>query len=65
MSETAIEPSPTALADVRATLLQHTLDDAREIAAAALSASDAASARVAAERAATRKNTAAPTAATR
>ncbi|BDV30001.1 phosphoenolpyruvate-protein phosphotransferase [Microbacterium terricola] len=40
--------APTALADVRATLLQHTLDDARRVAEAALSAADAASAREAA-----------------
>ncbi|WP_164861615.1 phosphoenolpyruvate--protein phosphotransferase, partial [Microbacterium sp. CPCC 204701] len=60
LGATSLSMAPTALADVRATLLQHTLDDAREIAAAALSASDAASARVAAERAATRRaNTAA------
>lgn len=64
LGATSLSMAPTALADVRATLLQHTLDDAREIAAAALAASDAASARVAAESAATRKTTtAAPAAA--
>ncbi|WP_194409151.1 phosphoenolpyruvate--protein phosphotransferase [Microbacterium cremeum] len=64
LGATSLSMAPTALADVRATLLQHTLDDAREVAAAALSASDAASARVAAERAATRMtNPAAPAAA--
>ncbi len=44
--------APTALADVRATLLQYTRDDAERIAAAALAASDAASARTAAQDAA-------------
>lgn len=65
LGATSLSMAPTALADVRATLLQHTRDEAREIAAAALSASDAASARVAAERAATRPtNNAAQQAAT-
>ena len=41
--------TPTALADVRASLLTHTLDDARRIAEAALAADDAASAREAAQ----------------
>ncbi|GAA3897486.1 phosphoenolpyruvate--protein phosphotransferase [Microbacterium invictum] len=44
--------APTALADVRASLLQYTRDDAERIAAAALAASDAASARTAAQAAA-------------
>lgn len=66
LGATSLSMAPTALADVRATLLQHSLEQAREIAAAALSASDAASARVAAERAATRlPNKAAQAAATR
>lgn len=66
LGATSLSMAPTALADVRATLLQHSLEQAREIAAAALSASDAASARVAAERAATRlPNNAAQAAATR
>ena len=39
----------TALADVRASLLIHTLDDARRVAEAALAADDAASARAAAQ----------------
>ena len=46
--------APTALAAVRPTLLQHSLDDARVIAEAALAANDAASARTAAQAAATR-----------
>jgi phosphoenolpyruvate-protein phosphotransferase (PTS system enzyme I) len=46
--------APTALADVRATLLQHSLDEARAIAQAALAADGAASARSAAQAAATR-----------
>ncbi len=45
--------APTALADVRASLLQHSLDDARVIAEAALAANDATSAREAARAAAT------------
>jgi phosphotransferase system enzyme I (PtsI) len=40
---------------VRATLLQYTLDQAREIASAAVAASDAASARAAAQAAVTRE----------
>lgn len=44
--------APTALADVRATLLLYTRDDAERIAAAALGAADAASARTAAQAAA-------------
>lgn len=52
----SLSMAPTALADVRASLLDHTLDDARVIAEAALSADDAAGARSAAmEAAATRK----------
>jgi phosphotransferase system enzyme I (PtsI) len=46
--------APTALADVRATLLQHDLADARNIAEAALAAEDAASARTAAQSAASK-----------
>ena len=46
------EVAPTALADVRASLLQHTLADAQRIAEAALAADDAASARAAAQAAA-------------
>jgi phosphotransferase system enzyme I (PtsI) len=44
--------APTALADVRATLLDHSLADAQRIAEAALAADDAASARSAARAAA-------------
>ena len=44
--------APTALADVRASLLEYSLDDARVIAEAALAANDAASARDAARAAA-------------
>lgn len=52
----SLSMAPTALADVRASLLEYTLDDARVIADAALSADDAAGARIAAqEAAATRK----------
>lgn len=53
LGATSLSMAPTALADVRATLLQHSLDDAREIAQAALAANDAASARTAAQEAAT------------
>ena len=49
LGATTLSMAPTALADVRATLLAHTLDDARRIAAAALDADDAASAREAAQ----------------
>ncbi len=49
---TSLSMAPTALADVRASLLQHDLDDARRIAEAALAADDAASARAAAQAAA-------------
>lgn len=55
LGATSLSMAPTALADVRAALLQHTADQAREIAAAALAASDAASARLAAEHAARRE----------
>ena len=54
LGATSLSMAPTALADVRATLLQHTVDQARDIASAALAASDAASARNAALTAATR-----------
>ncbi|MCC4907876.1 phosphoenolpyruvate--protein phosphotransferase [Microbacterium sp. cx-59] len=53
LGATTLSMAPTALADVRATLLQYTLDDARRIAEAALAANDAASARTAAREAAT------------
>ena len=49
LGATTLSMAPTALADVRATLLRHTLDDARRIAEAALDADDAASAREAAQ----------------
>ncbi|MDD7945136.1 phosphoenolpyruvate--protein phosphotransferase [Microbacterium sp. NE2HP2] len=52
LGATSLSMAPTALADVRATLLNHTLDDARRIAEAALTATDAASARAAAQTAA-------------
>ncbi|MDE0547350.1 phosphoenolpyruvate--protein phosphotransferase [Microbacterium sp. C7(2022)] len=52
LGATSLSMAPTALADVRATLLDHTFDDARKIAEAALSAADAASARTAAHQAA-------------
>jgi phosphotransferase system enzyme I (PtsI) len=48
LGATTLSMAPTALADVRASLLTHTLDDARRIAEAALAADDAASAREAA-----------------
>ncbi|MEV7693194.1 phosphoenolpyruvate--protein phosphotransferase [Microbacterium sp. NPDC089189] len=48
LGATSLSMAPTALADVRATLLQYSLDDARRIAEAALAANDAASAREAA-----------------
>jgi phosphotransferase system enzyme I (PtsI) len=50
----SLSMAPTALADVRATLLEYSLDDARVIAEAALAANDAAGARSAAQEAATR-----------
>lgn len=49
---TTLSMAPTALADVRASLLQYDLADAQRIAEAALAADDAASARVAAQAAA-------------
>ncbi|MDN3496302.1 phosphoenolpyruvate--protein phosphotransferase [Planococcus sp. APC 4015] len=55
LGATSLSMAPTALADVRATLLQHSLDDARNIAEAALTANDAAGARTAASSAATNK----------
>ncbi|WP_344068035.1 phosphoenolpyruvate--protein phosphotransferase [Microbacterium sediminicola] len=48
LGATSLSMAPTALADVRATLLQYSLDDAKAIAEAALAATDAASAREAA-----------------
>ncbi|MFK4805618.1 phosphoenolpyruvate--protein phosphotransferase [Microbacterium sp. ZW CA_36] len=66
LGATSLSMAPTALADVRATLLQHTVDQARDIAAAALAASDAGSARIAAQQAAAGSaRTTAQTAATR
>jgi len=66
LGATSLSMAPTALADVRATLLKHTIDQARDIAAAALAGSDAASARLAAQQAASGTTpTAAQTAATR
>ncbi|WP_159502108.1 phosphoenolpyruvate--protein phosphotransferase [Microbacterium sp. 18062] len=53
LGATSLSMAPSALADVRATLLQYGLDDARRIAEAALAANDAASARIAAREAAT------------
>ncbi|MDQ7878714.1 phosphoenolpyruvate--protein phosphotransferase [Microbacterium sp. QXD-8] len=65
LGATSLSMAPTALADVRATLLKHTIEQARDIAAAALAASDAASARTAAQQAAAGSaRTAAQTAAT-
>lgn len=52
LGATTLSMAPTALADVRASLLQFTREDAERIAAAALAASDAASARAAAQAAA-------------
>lgn len=52
LGATTLSMAPTALADVRATLLQHSLDDAARVAEAALAADDAASARAAARAAA-------------
>ena len=54
LGATSLSMAPTALADVRATLLQHTIAEARDIATAALAANDAASARSAAQQAAAR-----------
>jgi phosphotransferase system enzyme I (PtsI) len=58
LGATSLSMAPTALADVRASLLQHSIDDARVIAGAALAASDAASARDAARAAAAQNSTA-------
>ncbi len=58
LGATSLSMAPTALADVRASLLQYSIDDARVIAEAALAANDAASAREAARAAATRNSTA-------
>ncbi len=52
LGATSLSMAPTALADVRATLLEHTLEDAQRIAAAALAADSADSARAAARAAA-------------
>ncbi|KAA9111266.1 phosphoenolpyruvate--protein phosphotransferase [Microbacterium rhizomatis] len=52
LGATSLSMAPTALADVRASLLQFSLDDARRVAEAALAADDAASARDAAREAA-------------
>ncbi|WP_336631536.1 MULTISPECIES: phosphoenolpyruvate--protein phosphotransferase [unclassified Microbacterium] len=52
MGATSLSMAPTALADVRASLLQYDRADAERIAAAALAADDAASARAAAHAAA-------------
>lgn len=52
MGATTLSMAPTALADVRASLLQYDLADAQRIAEAALGADDAASARTAAHAAA-------------
>ena len=52
LGATSLSMAPTALADVRASLLQYDLADARRIAEAALAADDAASARAAAQSAA-------------
>ncbi|GAA3631664.1 phosphoenolpyruvate--protein phosphotransferase [Microbacterium awajiense] len=55
LGATSLSMAPTALADVRATLLQHSLDDARRIADAALATDDPEQARRAAHAAATRE----------
>jgi phosphotransferase system enzyme I (PtsI) len=55
LGATSLSMAPTALADVRAALLQNTLDDARRIAEAAVAAEDAASAREAARAAASQQ----------
>jgi phosphotransferase system enzyme I (PtsI) len=54
LGATSLSMAPTALADVRASLLEHTIDSARALADAALAADDAASARDAARAAAAR-----------
>lgn len=53
LGATTLSMAPTAIADVRATLLEYSLDDARIIAEAALTASSAEGARTAARNAAT------------
>ncbi|WP_336646748.1 phosphoenolpyruvate--protein phosphotransferase [Microbacterium sp. USHLN186] len=53
LGATSLSMAPAALADVRRSLAQHTVDDARRIALAALQADDAAGARAAAQTAAT------------
>jgi phosphotransferase system enzyme I (PtsI) len=58
LGATSLSMAPTALADVRATLLEHTIDDARDIAAAALGADSAAGARTAAQEASTTRRAA-------
>ncbi|MCR2825932.1 phosphoenolpyruvate--protein phosphotransferase [Microbacterium sp. zg.Y909] len=55
LGASTLSMAPTALADVRASLLTQTLDDAQRIAEAALTADDAAGARLAAQQAATRQ----------
>lgn len=57
LGATSLSMAPTALADVRASLLEHTIDDARVIAEAALAANSAATARDAARAAAARHST--------
>jgi phosphotransferase system enzyme I (PtsI) len=59
LGATSLSMAPTALADVRASLLEHSLDDARVIAEAALAATSAATAREAAREAASQHSTAA------
>lgn len=58
LGATSLSMAPTALADVRATLREHTLEGAREIAQAALAADSAASARTAAQEAASTRSAA-------
>ncbi|MEJ1156226.1 phosphoenolpyruvate--protein phosphotransferase [Microbacterium marmarense] len=55
LGATSLSMAPTALADVRATLLQYNFDDARAIAEAALTADSADGARIAAQQAAAPK----------
>ncbi|MCR2785178.1 MULTISPECIES: phosphoenolpyruvate--protein phosphotransferase [unclassified Microbacterium] len=55
LGATTLSMAPTAIADVRASLLMYTLDDAKRIAEAALTADDAGGARIAAQQAATRE----------
>ncbi|MEJ1092481.1 phosphoenolpyruvate--protein phosphotransferase [Microbacterium istanbulense] len=57
LGATSLSMAPSALADVRATLLAHSLSDAQRIAEAALAADDATSARAAAQNAAAHKET--------